>query len=148
MSTTNMPGFTAETSLCRTSGRYRPMAGSSNGFADGAGVRPQLRRQLLSCLGGCHNSDSDFSACVDICFWGDFMSQSEAHSGTGGGGEGGGGGGGLGGGLGSGGGLGGGGEGGSGQSPDPVCAKCRATCYNKRSAQWAACLANCNEFVC
>ncbi len=38
----NMPGFTAETSLHKTSGHYRAMAGTPNGCAEARGVLPQL----------------------------------------------------------------------------------------------------------
>src|SRR5216683_5494663 len=38
----NLPGFAAETSLYRTSGHYRAMAGAPNALVDGRGVLPQL----------------------------------------------------------------------------------------------------------
>ncbi len=41
MNTINMPGFTAETSLYKTSGRYR-IAGTPNDLGGSRGVLPQL----------------------------------------------------------------------------------------------------------
>lgn len=38
----NIPGFTAETSVYKTNGYYRAMAGTPNALEDGRGVLPQL----------------------------------------------------------------------------------------------------------
>ena len=78
----NLPGFTAEASLYRTSECYRAIAGISNVWLDGGKVGPQSLA-LLKCLQGCHDADSP-DYCQQHCYW------NEAIEGGGGGGGGGG----------------------------------------------------------
>jgi hypothetical protein len=80
----NMPGFTGETSLYKTSGRYRSIAGAPNASASGRGVLPQLPKG--SCYYYCDLIDDPFerALCEMDCF---------NEGGNGGGGDGGNGGG-------------------------------------------------------
>ncbi len=64
----NIPGFTAETSLYKTSGHYRAMAGTPNALVGGLGVLPQLKIPLFECQADCAFSP-DYNACIWQCFW-------------------------------------------------------------------------------
>lgn len=70
MNTMNMPEFTAETSLYKTSRHYRARTGTSNAWVDGQGVLPQLSRQLeLFQVSGTlrRRGDGDGCACLKVC---------------------------------------------------------------------------------
>ena len=72
MSTTRMPGFTAEASVYRTAGHYRMT--ESPAQASGA-IRPATfldRRCYAACRGTCDCSGlsgSDFGRCLRECNW-------------------------------------------------------------------------------
>lgn len=77
----NMPGFTAESSVYRTMGYYRAMAGHL-ALSANAAVLPQLARQLklLQCLGNCALADAP-DYCQQQCFWEESIAASEEHFG-------------------------------------------------------------------
>jgi hypothetical protein len=79
-----MPGFTAETSLYKTRGRYSVTARPLNALAGGRGVLPQLPRDLITCLSSCQ-FDPDFGLCRDLCYWNEFTSGGGGGSGGDGG---------------------------------------------------------------
>lgn len=118
----NMPGFTAESSVYRTMGYYRAMAGHPTLSANAA-VLPQLARQLklLRCLENCALADAP-DYCQQLCFWEESIAASEEH-------------------------FGGAAKKGGG-SPDWACIQCKSECGKKPPAQRAACRQDCEEFVC
>ena len=114
----SMPGFTAETSVYQTKGRYRAILTAPSGLPGGEGVLPQLP------IGFC------MSNCDDQYEWGTLENSACKFDCMGGGDDGGGGGG-----------LGGGGV-------DLSCARCIAGCAKKPPAQRAGCRQLCQENVC
>jgi len=58
----NIPGFTAETSLSLTNGRYRAVAGASNAWVDARGVFPQL--PIGFCQANCDAISDPFLSAV------------------------------------------------------------------------------------
>jgi|SRR5882672_705493 len=89
----NMPGFTADASLYKATGQYRAMAGAANSMTRGRGVLPQLPRQisLMNCLGDCgftyNDDDQNRIACINTCYWDDFVHSGDGDQGGGGGGH-------------------------------------------------------------
>src|SRR5689334_14248050 len=82
-----IPGFTANTSLYNTNGRYRAAAGYLSGSTSVPTVVPQLPRQLgmLKCLQGCSLAGAD-EACQETCFrMADIQASDDFQSGGGGG---------------------------------------------------------------
>lgn len=87
MKSTQLPRFTAEVSLYRSSGSYRVATSPVWRRAGRGGVEPQLKRQLdlLLCLQGCSLAGSG-DACVDTCYRMEHIGASNDQQNPGGGG--------------------------------------------------------------
>lgn len=120
----NIPGFTGETSLYRTAGRYRAVARAASVFSGGRSVRPQLPISIGFCMADCDDQYDWGSLPNTMCKF-DCM---DAGFGDGGGGGGGGGG----------------GNGGDARA----CAQCKAACLKKPLSQRSACRRTCDDTVC
>jgi len=119
----NMPGFTGETSLYKTAGHYRALAGAAPAFAAGRSVLPQLPISIGFCMADCDGQYEWGSLANTIC---KFDCMDAGFGGNGGGGGGGG------------------GDGGDAR----LCAQCKAACLKKPLSQRAACRQSCIENVC
>ncbi len=82
----NLPGFTAETTVYKSSGSYRGTSVSASPAGKAGTILPQLRRQmkLLQCLQGCSYADSP-DYCADLCYWNEFTDAGGGENGGGGG---------------------------------------------------------------
>jgi hypothetical protein len=115
----SMPGFTAETSLYKTRGRYRAVAGAPNAKVGSQVVLPQL--PIGFCMADCDDSFEWGTLENSIC---KFNCMSDGSSGGDGGG------------------------GGGGSGPNLLCGRCLAQCNKKPPSQRAACRQLCEDSVC
>jgi hypothetical protein len=119
-----MPGFTGETSLYQTMGRYRAAASAAAALAGGRSVLPQLPRSIGFCMADCDGQYEWGSLPNTMC---KFDCMDAGFGGNGGGG---------------------GGGGGGGVDDARLCAQCKAACLKKPLSQRAACRQDCVENVC
>ncbi len=81
----NIPRFTADESVFKTSGHYRAIS-TFNAKGNGQVALPQSMA-LLKCLQGCHSAGSP-DYCQQQCFWQEDIGGGSGGNGTGGGGGG------------------------------------------------------------
>ena len=118
----NMPGFTAETSLYRTAGRYHAIADPANGLVAGRRVLPQL--PIGFCMADCDDQYEWGTLDNSVC---KFNCMDSGNGGAGGGG---------------------GGAGGGGATDAQICARCKSNCHRGPASKLKACLKNCDDVAC